>query len=646
MINANRRLGILIGHLTESYNRKIHSQDCCGIVAVIGNEPAANCLLEGLKILEARGYDSAGITTIDVGGSRELLTTKYASSGATNNAIQILEQNMGVHKKNSVGIAHTRWATHGGATDSNAHPHLDKDNRIAVAHNGVIENFAELKKWLQKEHNIEFRSETDTEVIAQLIGLFVRQGMELSVAVNHALDKLRGTWGLVILDKQSPDKIIVAKNGSPMLIGLGQDRNFVASEPAAFARYTKEYIALEDNEIAIITATSHSLDRSRVEISNQLPEQSTPAPYPHWTLKEIMEQPEALSRALNYGGRLLGEEGSKLGGLDRNKEILLPIKHLLITACGTSFYSGLAGAHIMRHLGGFETVQVIDAAEVEDSNIPSKDGAMVVISQSGETKDVHRALILGQSKGIPCISIVNAVGSLIARSTDCGVYLNAGRENAVASTKAFTCQVTVLSLVGLWFAQQKQTDHHKRKAFVEALHRLPTNFGMFLRSDSIHKQIKDIATKLIAKKTQHIFVLGKGAALPIAMEGALKIKEVSYIHAEGYPGGALKHGPFALINTGTPIIFIILDDVHLPKMKTAVEETQARGSYCITITNARNIYANYDKNMGDVIQIPSNGPLTNLMAVIPLQLLAYELSVQQGINPDRPRHLAKTVTVD
>eukprot|EP01123_Difflugia_compressa_P001006 TRINITY_DN11140_c0_g1_i1.p1 TRINITY_DN11140_c0_g1~~TRINITY_DN11140_c0_g1_i1.p1 ORF type:complete len:371 (-),score=59.94 TRINITY_DN11140_c0_g1_i1:16-1092(-) len=358
-----------------------------------------------------------------------------------------------------------------------------------------------------------------------------------------------------------------------------------------------------------------------------------------------MEQPEAISRALNYGGRLLGEDSSKLGGLERNKADLSNARHMIISACGTSFYAGLGGANIMRSLQIFETVQVYDAAELEESCLPIKDGVLLVISQSGETKDVHRALTLGQSKGIPCISVVNSVGSLIARSTDCGVYLNAGRENAVASTKAFTCQLTVLALISLWFAQQKNADHHKRKALVEALHRLPTNVGMILRS-GIHEQVAKIAYNLLKNKVKHIFVLGKGPSLPIALEGSLKIKEISYVHAEGYPGGALKHGPFALIEEGTPIIFVILDDHHLHKMKIAVEETRARGAHCITITNVRNIYGSYNKNMGDVITINSNGPLTHLLAIIPLQLLAYELSIQQNINPDRPRHLAKTVTVD
>uniref|UniRef100_A0A6B2KZM4 Glutamine--fructose-6-phosphate aminotransferase [isomerizing] n=1 Tax=Arcella intermedia TaxID=1963864 RepID=A0A6B2KZM4_9EUKA len=642
--NSERRLRMITGHLLGALEGPLASPNhCCGIIAVVGNDPVVGPLLEGLKILEARGYDSAGITTIDKG--HQLLTTKFASVGATNNAINILEKNSTIHGTNSIGIAHTRWATHGGVTDSNAHPHLDCDNRIAVVHNGVIENFSELKKWLHKEHNIEFKSETDTEVIAQLVGLNVRQGMPFREAVSSALDRLRGTWGLVILDKENPDQIIVAKNGSPMLIGIGQDKNFVASEPAAFARYTKEYIALEDNEIAVITAKTHSLDRSRIEIAQHQNEQLSPDPWPHWTIKEIMEQPEALSRALNYGGRLLGEDGAKLGGLERYKGELSKVKHLVISGCGTSYFAGLAGAHIMRSLQVFDTVQVVDSAEMDESYIHSPNTALIVISQSGETKDVHSSLVVGQSRGIPCISVVNAVGSLIARSTDCGVYLNAGRENAVASTKAFTCQVTVLALVSLWFAQVKNTDAHKRKALVEALHRLPTNVGMSLRSN-MRNQIKAIAKRLVDNNAQHIFILGKGASLPIALEGSLKIKEISYIHTEGFPGGALKHGPFALINKGTPIIFIILNDQHFHKMKTAVEETQARGAYCITITNIPHIYASYDRDMGDVISINSNGPLTSLLAVMPLQLLAYELSVLKNINPDRPRHLAKTVTVD
>jgi len=293
----------------------------------------------------------------------------------------------------------------------------------------------------------------------------------------------------------------------------------------------------------------------------------------------------------------------------------------------------------------FETIQVIDAAELTESDLPLADAGLLVISQSGETKDVHRALQVAMNKGLPVISVVNVVGSLIARSTGVGVYVNAGRENAVASTKAFTCQVTVLALIALWFSKlHNAIDRRGRQALSESLQRLSTNVGMVLRSN-VHDQIKGIAKNLVDRKVDHMFVLGKGAAMPIALEGALKIKEISYIHAEGYPGGALKHGPFALIEEGMPIIFVILDDENAHKMVTAIEEVRARGAHTITVTNASNLFKGR-KNMGDIILVPSAGPMTSILCVLPLQLLAYELSLLRGINPDRPRHLAKTVTVD
>lgn len=397
---------------------------------------------------------------------------------------------------------------------------------------------------------------------------------------------------------------------------------------------------------------NNALDVTRIQQNRaEASSTTTPEPYLHWTIKEIFEQPEAVARALNYGGRIFGDDNAKLGGLSSNEESLEGVKHLIIAACGTSLFAGHFGAHLMRALNSFETVQVIDAAEIEDQNFNScTDVALIVISQSGETKDTHRALEMAKSRGIIVLSIVNNVGSLIARTATCGVYINAGRENAVASTKAFTSQVTVLSLMAIYFSKlshrnKKDNALTARKECVVSLHKLPTSMGMTLSKET-HNTCKRIAKKLFDANTSHLFILGKGAAMPIALEGALKIKEISYVHAEGFSGGALKHGPFALLGADTPIIFIVIDDQHQGKMKVAIEEVAARCSEVITITNIPNIWKGYTKDMGEVITIPSNGILTALLAVIPLQFIAYELSILKHINPDRPRHLAKTVTVD
>lgn len=457
-------------------------------------------------------------------------------------------------------------------------------------------------------------------------------------AVKETQKKLQGTWGCALVCKDHPDQILAMKNGSPMCVGIGQGRMFIASEPSAFSRHTKEFIALENGEIAVLKADGHSLDISRVEQAAAETIHLSPDPYPHWTIKEIMEQPMSISRALNYGGRILDDCRVKLGGLEDSKDSLLSIRHLILTGCGTSYYAAQLGARIMRALHAFDTVQTYDSAEIIRDTFPKQDGGICLISQSGETKDVHRVLLQAEEIGIPRLSVVNAVGSLIARTTNCGVYLNAGREHAVASTKAFTSQVTVLSLIGLWFAQQRNTEEAKRRQLVDALHRLPTNMGMVLR---VREKCLDIAKKLV--KQQHGFILGKGFSEAIAYEGALKIKEITYTHMEGYSGGALKHGPFALIEKGTPIILIILDDAHAQLMRTAAEEVRARGAFTIIITNSPPLA----KNIADeLIVIPSNGLLTSLLASIPLQLIAYEMALLKGIDPDKPRNLAKAVTVD
>ena len=605
----------------------------CGIVGFIGNDNCVNYLLDGLSILENRGYDSAGIASLSP--EKAIITTKFASRG-TADAIDALKGAASAHAGHTIGIGHTRWATHGGKTDANAHPHTDNHKHVAVVHNGVIENYLPLKKELI-EKGVTFSSETDTEVIAQLIGDYLAAGSDVIDAVKKAVGRLEGTWGLAVISPLLPDAIIVAKNGSPITIGLAEGRAFVASEPAAFGMATRDFIALENGEIAVVRADRAGLDLRRLEKAPEDNIAASPAPHPHWTIKEILEQPEAVHRTLNHGARLMGEQDVKLGGLEQNREELLTIEHLVIVACGTSYHAGLYGAMAMRAMQAFTTVQVVDAAEITAHHFPKGSG-LLAISQSGETKDVHRAVLLAQELGVPTFSIVNAVGSLIARTTRCGVYLNAGREHGVASTKAFVTQVTALEMIACWFAQHRHVEVARRKNLLEDLRRFPTNIAHTLEMRQLYK---NIAETLVA--ANHMFVLGKGPAEAIAREGALKIKEITYVHAEGYSGGALKHGPFALIEQGTPIILIILDDAHGALMRTAAEEVRARGARTIIITDDQRLAAGV---ADEIIEIPKNGVLTALHASIPMQLIAYELAVLRGINPDKPRNLAKAVTVD
>lgn len=608
----------------------------CGIVGFVSSEDAVNYLTDGLSILENRGYDSAGIATLNE--ANELVVTKFASR-STEDAIKLLKEAAGRHVGHRIGIGHTRWATHGGKTDQNAHPHLDAQNRVAVVHNGVIVNSHALRRELMS-NGVAFRSETDTEVIAQLIGHFLDQGLPLPAAIKSALARLEGTWGLAILSTLKPDTIIVAKNGSPIVVGIADGKTFVASEPAAFGPFTRNFISLQNGEMAFITSDGNTLDVARIEKAPEDVVATSPAPFPHWTIKEILEQPDAVNRTLNHGARIKDEISVKLGGLEREADRLLKIQHLVIAACGTSYHAGLYGAMAMRALRSFATVQVVDASELTPHHFAPEGAGLLVISQSGETKDVHRALAVAENRNVPYFSVVNAVGSLIARTTQCGVYLNAGREHGVASTKAFVTQVTALELIATWFSQHRGTQEERRRNVIQDLHRLPTNIGLALDSEHL-ATYKRIAEAM--RDVKDCFILGKGTSEPIAYEAALKIKEITYTHAEGYPGGALKHGPFALISQGTPVFLIILDDKHADLMRTAAEEVRARGARTIVVTDHPPLAHGV---ADDVITIPKDGVLTSLVAAIPFQVIAYELALLRGINPDKPRNLAKAVTVD
>ena len=552
-----------------------------------------------------------------------------------------------------MGIAHTRWATHGGKTDENAHPHTDSSGKIALVHNGTLNNSNELRRELQGLGH-KFSSQTDTEVIVKLIGhIRDKEGLSVKDATEKALRRCDGTWGLCIMCSDTPDELVVACNGSPLVIGIADDCTYIASETSAFNRYTKNFISMKDGEIGVLHADGRMLDLTRQQTAPDQEVILSPDPYPHWTLKECSEQPEAIARALGFGGRM-GADKIHLGGLDKNFERVSKIKHLTLSACGTSLHASMYGERIMKELGAFESVTSLDAAETEAKDLPCRnktdDTGLIVVSQSGETKDVARVVNFAMEKGVTVMSVVNSVGSLIARTTKLGVYCNAGRENAVASTKAFTTQITVLALIALWFRQTKDflegvtTPSIETMKLKEALMRLPIAFGMAMKT---RDQCREIAAKLVDK--EHCFLLGKGYGEPVALEGALKIKEMCYLHAEGYSGGALKHGPFALIDDdkgkfgATPIIMLILDDQHAHHMRTAAEEVKARGAQIIIITDKPKLAQDLDPNP---IVIPNNGPMTALGAVLPLQLIAYELAMMKGINPDTPRNLAKAVTVD
>ncbi len=637
----------------------------CGITAYIGNKNAAQIILEGLIILQNRGYDSAGISTIN--DNNKIITTKSASKNTTCDSIKTLTELLDNHGCNNIGIGHTRWATHGSKNNINAHPHNDITNRFSLVHNGVIENHNEIRKFLVN-NEIECVSDTDTEVIVQLIYYLSNNGMEFEEAVRETTRRLEGTWGLVILDRETPNTLIVARHGSPILIGMGQDEMFVGSEGSAFQKYTTQYISLNNNEIAIIKynknmsmgqkieivislilgpnespkITEIKFDNDRIKSVNKEKILLSPDPYPHWTIREINEQPYSIKAALNNGGRIINETTVSLGGLNRNKNRLLDIKNLIIIGCGTSLHSGLFMSRIMRQMCGFHSVQVVDGSEFDISYISTQNTGILVLSQSGETKDVMRCLEMvsnsGNDDNIVTFSVVNRVGSQVARTTNCGVYLNAGREVAVASTKAFTSQVAVLSLISVWYAQNRNIHKNSRSVLIKSIMRLSTCYNTILISSEIDHGCDTVSHYLKDQTT--CFILGKGLASYIAYEGALKIKEIGYLHAEGYPGGSLKHGPFALIEDGTPIILILLDDNDRSYMESTISEVKSRGAYTIVITNISGY------NEGNInITIPTNGPLSALLSVVPLQIISYKLSLLKGINPDKPKNLAKTVTV-
>lgn len=629
----------------------------CGITGYLGNDEAFVYLLESLLILQNRGYDSAGICTIDK--NENFICHKHASTSSLS-AIEILSDHRNEFN-GSIGIGHTRWATHGGKTDVNAHPHFDSKNDFCVVHNGIIENYIDIKQMLT-EKGMSFQSQTDTEVVPKLLEYFLSLEMNRSPenidfekdVLQKTIQELQGTWALLIMFRNTPNKLYLCKNGSPLILGIDHLHQYamISSEPSAISNYFSHYVSLNDGDIVTLSRENGKIkfpsktNYTENVIENKITELSC-YPYPHWTIKEICEQPMSIMRTLNMGGRILSDTFVKLGGLDSKKDILLECDHCLILGCGTSFHAGQIGCKMLRNLRCFTSVNCVDASEFTFDDIsPNGKTCIVLLSQSGETKDVHRCIEIIRSYNrheYPILSIVNVVGSLIARESDCGIYLNAGREVGVASTKSFTSQIVALSLMSIWFSQNRKTCQSTRGLYISCLRKLSLDVEELL--SSMIDKIRKISNSFI--DVRQMFLLGRGYMKYIADEGALKIKEIGYIHAEGYAGGSLKHGPFALIDPNTVVILIAPRDEHFSKMMNAAEEIYARNAKIILITTSPSQYSQYKKELfQEILTIPHNEMFQSVLSIIPLQLLAYEIAKNKGHNPDFPKNLAKVVTVD
>src|SRR6478672_7457058 len=607
----------------------------CGIVGYVGDRAASSLLIEGLKRLEYRGYDSAGIAMSNGHG----LETRKAKG-----KISTLEAVVNAHPiQGTIGIAHTRWATHGQPNECNAHPHTDCTNTIAVVHNGIIENFSALRKMLQMQGHT-FKSETDTEVLAHLIEAAFDGKLE--DAVIDALNLVQGTYGIAVISSKDPDKIVCARQGSPLLIGLGQGEFYVASDVAAILQHTRQVVYLDDGEMGVLTGKGYEvLDLNARRISKGVSridwslDEIEKGGFDHFMLKEIFEQPQTIENTMR--GRLVAEEGfSKLGGLNLTKEELLGIDQVTITACGTSWHSGLIGEMYIEDLARIRT-DVEYASEFRYRNPIVTDKTLcVVVSQSGETADTLAAMREAKRRGAKTLGLVNVVGSTIAREDDGGIYLHAGPEIGVASTKAFTSQVIALALLTLKLGRLRTMSVVKGREVAQALEALPDQIQSILdRASEIEKIAEDFVT------ATNFLYLGRGYNFPVALEGALKLKEISYIHAEGYPAAEMKHGPIALIDENMPVVFIAPHDSVFDKVVSNIQEVKARGGKVICITSQEEPVL--QGLIDHEIRVPQTvDMLYPILTVVPLQLLAYYIAVKRGLNVDQPRNLAKSVTVE
>jgi glutamine---fructose-6-phosphate transaminase (isomerizing) len=607
----------------------------CGIIGYIGQNEAEPILIEGLRRLEYRGYDSAGLATMT---GPQLHVRKRAGRIAN-----LVEHLHGRPAPGCIGISHTRWATHGPATDQNAHPHVGGAGVVAVVHNGVIDNYASLKRQLQDE-GVTFSSDTDTEVIAQLIAHHLKD--DFVDAVRKALSLLKGTYGLAIVSPQRPDLVIGARLGSPLVVGIGQGENYLASDPAALVGYTDKVVYLEDRQICVLSRDDWQiLDHEQIRVDALVEQIESGAgdvdkgDFEHFMLKEIYEQPEALENAMR--GRLVDADASAhFGGLNLNSRQLRRADRLILTACGTSYHAALTGEYLFEEFARMP-VEVEYASEFRYRNPPiDRNTIVLAITQSGETADTLAAVRESKRKGHPTLALCNVVGSSIARECDGGVYLHAGPEIGVASTKAFTSQVAVLTMLALYLGRMRHLSSIQGGRMLDELRAIPDAVRQTL---TCHERVKEIAEKYY--QVNNVLYLGRQYLFPVALEGALKLKEISYIHAEGYPAAEMKHGPIALVDAHTPSVFLIPRGAVFDKVMSNLEEIKARGGPVIAIAceGDEEVAARAD----EVIYVPDVPDyLQPLIAVVPLQLLAYHIAVLRGCDVDKPRNLAKSVTVE
>ena len=617
----------------------------CGITGYIGNKQAYPIIINGLKRLEYRGYDSAGIMIYD-GVDVNLSKTKGKVS-----SLEEITENNPTRKEGTIGIGHTRWATHGVPNDVNSHPHTSQSGNLVIVHNGIIENYDTLRKELSSR-GYSFQSDTDTEVLVNLIEEVKKQEeCKLGKAVQIALTQVTGAYAIAVFDKENPNEIIVARLGSPIAIGVGKNNEefFVASDASPFIEFTKNVMYLEDEEMAIVKLgrdirVRKIMDDSSVEPTIQKLklslDQIEKGGYDHFMIKEIHEQPKAIIDT--YRGRMLANQGIiKMAGVDNNLEKFLNAKRIIIVACGTSWHAGLVGEYLIEEMARIP-VEVEYASEFRYRNpIITPDDVVIAISQSGETADTLAAIKLAKSKGAFVFGVCNVVGSSIARETHAGAYTHAGPEIGVASTKAFTTQITVLSLIALKLAKEKGTlSKSEFHAYLQKMQLIPNKVQKLLEIDD---KVKEIAS--IYKDAKNCLYLGRGFNFPVALEGALKLKEISYIHAEGYPAAEMKHGPIALIDEDMPLFVIATKKGHYEKVVSNIQEIKSRSGKIIAIVTEGDVTV---KEIADhVIEIPeTEEALTPLLTTIPFQLLSYHIAVMLNKNVDQPRNLAKSVTVE